>query len=275
MPLPHPLGTLLALALAATALPVFAAPSSPPPEPWPLLRDRLFSDALPAFNQALRSQPDSPALALGRAVTLLNRQPRTRDNVAVADAALAELEGQSGDLGLQARYLRARVAEVHLFEPDFPLAARRYEELIAAAPGHPLSQMAVAKLVRLRVYDLTEDPLGELRASERWAEMLTLASARRDFHLVMARSYQFFGATPERALSHLIAARDAGQAIPAQAAATLVSIGELARELGEAEVARDAYATFLENHPRDQRVYMIRQRIAQLDAAAALASDRR
>lgn len=250
-----------------------AAPATDPgAEAWRALRERRHAEAGPAFEAALEQGPASSVLELGRAVALLNRQPRLRENVAAADRLLAGLAREPGEVGLQARYLRARLAEVHLFEPDLPLAARRYADLIADAPAHPFAQAAVPKLVRLRVYLLGDDPVAALAAAESWAPALTEPSARRDYHLVMARSHLFFKTDPERALEHLIAARAAGQLIPAQAAATLVGIAELARELGRVELARDAYGEFLRTHRRDHRVYMIRQRLAELDPAAPAAA---
>jgi len=256
---------LVALRVSANDAP---APADPAAEAWRALRERRHVEAAPAFETALRRGPASAVLRLGHAVALLNRQPRRRENIAEADRLLAVLAREADDVDLQARYLRARVAEAHLFEPDPQLAARRYAELIADAPTHPFAQAAVPKLVRLRVYSLGEDPLDALAAAEPWASALTDASARRDYHFVMARSYLFFKASPERALAHLLAAREAGQLIPAQAAATLAGIAELARELGRADLARDAYREFLDTHRRDRRVYMIRQRLAGLGEAA-------
>ena len=266
----------LALCLALTAN---AANARPEPsdaelsdEAWRTLRERRFGESVPAFDAALARLPESEALAFGSAVALLTRQPRSRQNIARADAWLAELATRPDELGLQARYLRARVAELHLFEPDPALAARRYEELVALAPEHPLAQAAVPKLVRQRIYQLGHDPLIALADAESWAEVLTAPDARRDFHQVMARSHLFFKSSPETALRHLLATREAGQHIPAGAASTLASIGELARELGQTATARAAYRAFLENHPRDQRVHMIRQRLAELGSTESTAS---
>ena len=229
-----------------------------------MLRERRFTETVPVFDAALDKAPESLALKLGRAVALLNRQPRTRDNVAQADAQFVMLAREAGDIGLSARYLRARVAEVHLFEPDLKIAAARYEALIADAPHSALAQFAVAKLVRLRVYQLDRDPLAELASAEAWAGKLSDAPARRDYHQIMGRSYLFFKVSPERALAHLEAARAAGLLIPAQRASAAIATGELARELGRTDVARAAYEDFLRDHKRDQRVYMVTRRLEEL-----------
>lgn len=261
---PSPLLSLLLLAILAPSAGIASQDKPSKDEAWQALRDRLSSEAHPAFEALLRNGDESPETALGRAVSLLNRQPRTRDNVARADEQLAVLERQPGDIGVHARLLRARLADVHLFEPDLPLAARRYEELVAAAPAHPLAQASVPKLIRLRIYQLGDDPLAALAAAEDFSATLTDRAARRDYHVIMARSYLFFRTAPERALAHLSAAHEAGHLIPAQASSTLVSIAELALELGRHDLARRAYSEFLQNHPRDQRAYMVRQRLVAL-----------
>ncbi|AHF89654.1 hypothetical protein OPIT5_04805 [Opitutaceae bacterium TAV5] len=243
---------------------------------WLAMRERRFTETMPAFGAATGALPAGsevpPALAIGRAVALLNTQPRTRDNVARADQLLEGLAAAPDATAPFARYLRARIAEVHLFEPDLKLAAARYQALVDDAPSHPAAQAAVPRLVALRIYRLGDDPARVLAGLEAREPALTDPAALRDYHLVMARSYLFFRISPDLALAHLLRADEAGMIVPANSASVLASIAELAREQGRTDTARAACERFLEKHRRDQRVYMIRRQLAELDGAPAIAA---
>ncbi|MDF3057276.1 MAG: hypothetical protein K0R17_1491 [Rariglobus sp.] len=204
---------------------------------------------------------------MGQAVALLAKQPRTQGNVAEAESLLASVEDGTDEAAISARYLRARVAEVHLFEPDYPRAAERYEALIAAVPEHPVAQAAMVKLLRLRVYYLAADPITALRDAESWGERFTDAGARRDYHVIMARSLIFFGQDRARALVHLRAAERAGFVLSGNEADALVAVGELARELGDSRLARESFNRFLERHPRDQRRHFVQTLLATMPVA--------
>ncbi len=250
--------------IALTA-PAAGSPSSA--EGWQALRERRFNDAGPAFARAMEAAPDDRPLAVGRASALLTAQPRTRANVEKADALLARLESGDDEAAITARYLRARVAEAHLFEPDHKLAASRYETLIATAPGHPLAQMARVKRVMLRVFVLGDDPEAELHRAEALAGEFGDGHSRRDYHLVMARGYLLLNREKERALDHLRAAAAEEFTLASNEADTLVALGELARELGRAELARESFGRFLEGHPRDERRHLVQTLLAALPAA--------
>lgn len=232
--------------------------------PWAVFWERRFQEAGVAFERAARSAPDDRSLSAGKALALLSVQPLTRENVARADAVLSELERGTDNVALVARYLRARVAEVHLFEPDLALAARRYEALLDLDASHPVAQMAIPKLARLRIYDEGAEPQAGLEVAEALESRLLPGAARRDFHLLMARSYLFFALSPARALEHLRAAWAEGLSVPPNASSVLVSIAELAHDQGQADVARESYRAFLKAFPRDQRVYMVERRLEEL-----------
>lgn len=232
--------------------------------PWSVFWERRFQEAGVEFERAATRAPDDRSLAAGRALALLSAQPLTRENVARADAVLSELERGTDHVALVARYLRARVAEVHLFEPNLALAARRYEALLDLDASHPVAQMAIPKLARLRIYAEGAEPSVGLEVAEALEARLLPGAARRDFHLLMARSYLFFALSPARALEHLQAARAEGLSVPSNDSGVLVSIAELAREQGRTDVARESYQAFLKAFPRDQRVYMIERRLEEV-----------
>lgn len=230
---------------------------------WQDLREWRFTEAARSFEQAA----DEPASRLGHAVALLNLQPRTADGLARAErelVALAEDASVGTDLTVVARYLLARVAEVHAFAPDPARAVDLYRGLLASHPQHPLAQSAAAKVATLRLYRLGSEPLSTLAALEPMGQQLTEAGARRDFHLVLGRSYLFFGGERRRALGHLEAALAAGVVTPTVRADLLVQIGELARELNQPATARRAWNEFLATFQRDPRADLVRQHLEAL-----------
>jgi len=231
--------------------------------PWQDLREWRFSEAARAFARA----PNEPASRLGHAVALLNVQPRTVEGLERAErelVALAEVDSVDVELSVAARYLLARIAEVHAIKPDPRRAVELYGALFAAHPQHPLAQSAVAKLATLRLYRLGSEPLSTLAALEALGQQLTDVGARRDFHLVMGRSYLFFGGDQHRALEHLEAALAAGVATPTMRADLLVQIGALARDLNQSTTARRVWNEFLKTSLRDPREDLVRRHLEAL-----------
>ncbi len=254
------------LGLAAGALTRLDAETAPK-SAWEDLQEWSFTEAARSFEEA----GDEPASRLGLAVALLNLQPRTADRLARAErelSALADDASVSPDLVATASYLLARIAEVHAFAPDPARAAERYAALLAAHPQHPAAQTGASRLATLRLYRLGGDPLDTLAELEPLARQLTDAGARRDFHLVLGRSYLFFGGERQRALEHLQSAMAAGIVAPTVRADVLAQIGELALELNEPSISRRTWGEFVTTFPRDPRVDLIRQRLAALPEEA-------
>jgi len=261
----HRLGRELVCALGLAAGAVTLSADSTGDSGWQDLREWRFSEAMRSFERVA----DEPASRLGHAVALLNLQPRTADALACAEqelAALAEDASVSTDLSVAARYLLARIAEVHAFKPDPARAVELYGALLVSHPQHPLAQGALAKLATLRLYRLGSEPLSTLAALEPMGRQLTEPGARRDFHLVLGRSYLFFGGERRRALEHLEAALAAGVVTPTVRGDLLVQIGELARELNQPATARKVWNEFIRTFLRDPRADLIRQRLESLPA---------
>ncbi len=259
-------GVVCALGLATSAMTRLNA------EPkgnsaWQDLREWRFTEAARSFEESA----DEPTHRLGLAVAWLNLQPRTADRIARAEqelSALAKDASASADVVVTANYLLARIAEVHAFTPDPARAADRYAALLASHPHHPFAQMAAARLATLRLYKLGADPLRTLADLEALGPQLTDAGARRDFHLVLGRSHLFFGGNRSRALDHLQSAMAAGIAAATVRADVLVQIGEVARELDQPAVSRQAWSEFVATFPRDPRVDLIRERLLALPEEA-------
>lgn len=234
---------------------------------WQDLREWRFTEAAHSFEQTA----DKPTPRLGLAVAWLNLQPRTADRIARAErelSAIAADASASADVVVTANYLLARIAEVHAFAPDPARAAERYAALLASHPRHPFAQAAAARLATLRLYKLGADPLRTLADLETLGQQLTDAGARRDFHLVLGRSYLFFGGERSRALEHFQSAMAAGIVAATVRADVLVQIGEVARELGQPAISRQAWNEFVATFPRDPRVDLIRERLTALPEGA-------
>lgn len=210
------------------------------------------------------------AREFGEAVTLLNLQPRTTSRIERAAALLDGLAAGGEDAyTVPALYLRARVDQVHLQNPDVPSALRRYDALFAARPEHPLAQLGAGKAAMVRLYTAKDDPLGEpLTAAEALAPRMTDPVARATLHLMLGNVCIRLGNQPERALGHFEAAAAAGIRSARTRATTLVRIGVLSEEFNRPERAIHAYERFLEEFERDDRAHTLRLRLAALKEAA-------
>lgn len=264
---------LVGLAVLAFLAGAIAAPT-PPVETttltgWRALADGRYREALAAFRQPGQSREAQ----VGEALALLNLQPVTAANRAAASAlAKAIADGPPEDLWTaQARYLLGRIAQIHTVPADFAAARAHYQWLIDRQPGSETGQDA---LVRFAIVQLTEVvPAGELRRRyDGLVAMEPLASdvaTRRDFHLTLAEACLDHDFGLERALRHALAADAAGVRQPLRAATLWVRIAELARNLGQKEVARRYYRRFLaEVGTNDLREKLVREHLAALGPEA-------
>lgn len=249
---------------AAVASGATGMASVPLDEAWRLASIYRFEEARAAFA-ALEGRE----ARLGEATALLNVQPKTEYNIQRAadllDAVAATDPRDS--LGLNARYLRARIEDVHRFQPDSREAARLYRALLQDAPsGHLLAEQAAVALALLELFGGIAEgaPLERLGRAEALGAGLESGEARRDFHLMLGRAWLYFDQDRARALEHFEAAWSAGILNFTNRADTLMAIGELSRGLERFDRAREAYQAFLAEFPRDDRVIDVRERLAQL-----------
>jgi hypothetical protein len=203
---------------------------------------------------------------LGEAVTLLNLQPRTSANLDRAAALLDQLATADPDVQATARYLRARIEHVHRLAPRPEVAAQLYEAVYRDFPDHPLGEAAAVKLALLRIYDSRSpsEPAVRLADAARLGQQLTSTDAQRDFALLLGRAYLHYGIEPATALVHLSRALELGVLSFVNRAEVLITVGELARELGHPEQAVDAYRAYLAENARTERAPAIRQRLVEL-----------
>ena len=220
-----------------------------------------FADALREFRGDVKTR--GAQAALGEAISLLNRQPRTQRNLEVAREILGELKkSEDADLAVAATYHLARYFHVVPYHRDPVTAEIHYRDLLDRHPHHFYGQLATSKLALLRLY---ETPVGEDRGKileelELLAWPLRIPAAKRSYHKVMANGYLRFEVSREKALSHLLAAFDAGIVEDSSEAQSIVQIIELAVLLGKEVTARDFTGRFLAMYPRDQRARYLANR---------------
>lgn len=264
--LPFARGLLLLL----PALCCGAETSVPLDVAWRSTTLNLFKEAHQTF-----AAEDGPEATLGEALTLLVIQPKTAANVDKAAALLSALAAGSSDLADEraqtALYYLGRIEQVHRQTPDPAAARRHFDRLITAAPAGFWAQQAVVKRALIDLYDQEiSEETRRARFDVLVAQAAALAhdGARRDLSLLLADTALQFGYGQDLALTLLLQADAAGVVRKTEVAHVWVRIGELARILGRAGIARDYYERFLKAYPRDGRVLLIRERLAELLAPA-------
>lgn len=261
--------TLLLWLLLGLALPARSAELT---DGWAALADYRAEEALRIFTAAAKAA--DPAVArqaeLGRGVTLLALQPVSQAQIEQARSILSALTAnQADEAALGAWFYLARIAQHHRAQAEPAEAARCYRRLLELAPDSAWAQSALGRLALLELYAPDERGTVEQRFA-RVRDLLALArtpEARCDLHWLLSEAV-FFHRLPEtRALPHLIAAEQTGRLDVVTRPDVLVQIAEIARRDGDTALAREYFHRFLHDHPRDNRDYLVRQRLADLDAA--------
>jgi tetratricopeptide (TPR) repeat protein len=240
-------------------------------EAWSLGARLLFNDAARAFDEIAREGGERRREAdFGRAVMLLNVQPKTNGNVEESRTLFTRVraENEEDDFGIASLYYLARLAHYHGRVADAKTARRYYQELSERHPEHTYGQLARLKLVTLILYgaDTAGSGADRLSAAEALGTLLKDPSMRSDFHLAMADAWLRFENNEQRALDHLVAAEETGHLVRDSVRASVyVQAGELARRLGHREQAISYYRRFLADFPRDTRAWTIRGRLTNLE----------
>lgn len=264
---------LISLPFVASALtPLNSQPAQSPPattplqHAWQTTASGLFDEANIEFASA---QGDEARL--GEAVTMILRQPKTNGNLHHAATLLANLirrsPGSPSSIG--AYYYLGRIEQTHRNPPNLPEAKRIFRELIAAHPGHPYADLATVKLAIIELYE----PLSPDERRSRFDALVALApglrsrSSRRDLSMLLADTAQRFGYAPSITLDLLLAADQLGIARRSEQGNTWVRIGQLAEEAGRIDVARSYYEKCLPLFVRDNRLRMVRERVAALSGS--------
>jgi len=263
---------LLLFTFLHVALAHGAGPAPVLTDAWRALAEGLFSDANELFSAARAAHPGDRAAQLGEALSLLQLQPHTNSRVQrgvnMLEALLAE--DTADEIGVRARYFRARAEHVHRLSPTPLAAASHYERVISEHPAHPLAGQATVKLALIRLYRM-QTPVElafEFSGFTERASTLPSAAARRDLHLILGEAALRLDLGEAAALDHFLAALDVGIELRPMRADTLVRVGELAAELSRPDIARAHYAAFMEEFPRDPRFLAVSERHAALPSPA-------
>lgn len=259
------------LASLSTALACSAAPEATAEQGWDAVQNLMFAEALTLFrNSPAGDRKSELSVRLGEAVAILHRQPTTRNNIDDALAIFDELirEAPGTDTSLQAAYLKARLIQLHPFDPDPAAAIPLYLEVTRQYPETILGQFAYVKASGLQLYDPeTADEDRPFEAISRNASLISNPDVLRSYHLMMAEASHRLEYDDAFSLKHYIEAFDAGLTKPDLKANVLTRIIVLSQRLGDTETTRASAEVFLTEFPRDIRVTMIMELLTELDRA--------
>lgn len=240
-------------------------------EGWRALADYRADDAVGIFERlAAGADPAAGREArFGRAVALLARQPITPVQIEAARGILSELAAAGADdAGLGARFYLARIAQHHAAQPDEAAAARLYRELIALRPESVWAQTALSRLAILQIYALDPAlaPAERVAGAEQLIALARSPAAQSELHWLVAEAIFYYRLPPLPALPHLLAAERLGRLDAVTHADVLVQIAALSLKAGDPAQARAYFQKLLDTYPRDQRGYMVKRKLAELDA---------
>jgi tetratricopeptide (TPR) repeat protein len=208
--------------------------------------------------------------ALGAAASLLNDSPITTGKVAEAEAQLRQLlaENSADEPALYARYLLARIAHLHRPAEIAEIEAA-YRAVIAAAPAHPLAQLAAGKLALVLLYQRPD--LGVPQRLAAAAALAPVAGAAQlpetacAYYRVLAEAALYYDVLDGRVLAWLQRADAIGTNEIMTATSLRIQLAEVARALGRREEALAYYRQFLATAvPTDNRYRTVADRMAEL-----------
>ncbi len=242
---------------------------------WEETASLLVAEANAGFIElAAREAEDSREVRFGEAITLLGVNPKTESNVERAAGILDSLARQETPdrFTIPALYYRARIEQIHAFEPDLASATDLYEAVRQRDPAHPLAELALVKLAIIRLAAEPDDAIVKQRAAEFQNQVagLRYLPARRDLSLLLSRIDETRLNDKSSALDNLLEAQRSGITRDVTRASTLVRTAELARAVGRLDLARDSYQRFLKEFPRETRVRLVKDRLKELNAVPTI-----
>ena len=235
---------------------------------WQNLAGYLFRDAHDAFT---REPVGADRLrALGAVASLLSDPPITPGKIAEAEAQLRQLTGAGAtdDAAIYARYLLARIAHVHRPATTAEIEAA-YRAVIAAAPAHPLAQLAAGKLALVLLYQRPDLSVAQRLTAA--AELAPVAGGEQlpetacIYYRVLAEAALFYDVLDERVLTWLQRADAMGPHDMMTATGLRIQLAEVARALGHREEALGYYRSYLATALRtDNRYRTVAEHMAEL-----------
>ena len=243
---------------------------------WKKASTFSFARAFDELELLKREQStDQRELTFCEAVLLMNQQPKTQKNLTKAHSLFRKVieSDARDDLGIQSRYFDARITEIHQRDPD-PVTARAVLFAISQEhPDHYFGQLAYIKYVSSALFDA--DSIDEVKKNfetvESQSAIVSIPELKVIFHRNLAEGYTLTEYSRTKALSkgkalrHYQTAWNMGLTQRRSIRSNmLIRIGELAFELGEYDVAAEAFRHFLREFPRDQRAYMVSLRLKEM-----------
>jgi hypothetical protein len=231
----------------------------------------LFSEAHDAFTRGPASA--DRLRVLGAAASRLSESPITPARVAGAEAQLRQLlaDNPADETAICARYLLARIAHLHRPAEIAEIEAA-YRAVIAAAPDHPLAQLAAGKLALVLLYQRPD--LSVPRRITAAAELAPLAGATRlpesacAYYRALAGAALYYDVLDERVLRWLASADACGTRDIVTATSLRLQLAEVARALGRRDEALGYYRQFLATAvPTDTRYRTAAELMAELTKA--------
>lgn len=236
---------------------------------WQALAGYRAERALRIFESAQKEK--NPATErearFGRAVALLDNQPVTSSQLDEARRLFTELaDSGTDDFAQGARFFLGRIAQHHLAEPDAAEASRQFHRLIEEYPDSIWAQSALSRLALLEIYAANSDtpPASRIAAAEKLLGYVHTQTAACEVHYVIANAVFFYRLPDGKALPHLLAAEQSGRLGWNERREVLVQIAELSRLEGNPTQAAEYYEKFLKENPRDQRHYIVQERLGKL-----------
>lgn len=236
---------------------------------WQELVSYRAAHALKIFDpvQTAADSETAREARFGRAVALLDKQPVTSGQLNESRRLLTELADSGTDNFAQgARFFLGRIAQHHLVTPDAAEARRQFHRLLEEHADSIWAQTAISRLALLELYgtNLNETPASRVAAAEQLLRYTRTPTAESELHYVIASAIFFYRLPASDALTHLLSAERLGRLGWNERREVLVQIAELSRLEGNAIQAAEYYRKFLEENPRDQRHYIVKERLAAL-----------
>jgi len=266
-----------ALAVFLTVFPAvltaMGAPDQAVTRGWAAVQNLRFQEARSLFRNSPADNRDSARSArLGEAVAMVQMQPTTREKIGNALVILDRLirEAPESEISIQAAYLKARIIQLHPFDPDPAAAIPLYLDLTEQHPETLLGQLAFVKACALRLYDPDiADDERPFEAVSTDAALLSDPDVLRCYHLMMAEASQRLGYDDAFSLRHYMEAYDAGLTKPDLRANVLARIILLSRRLGDRRTALARARVFLTEFPRDIRTTVMEDLVKKLDGTGS------
>lgn len=262
--------SLFTLALVAGAIfsqPLVAAQESQfsleqqPERAYDLMSRQLFTDAVDELEEYHKNHQATRETRFALASCRVNYQPVTEQRIQQAYNSLEELykEDATDDVGVRARYVQARIEQVHRGQPNYPAALKLYREIYTAQPEHPWAQRALSRIILLEMYSFDpQDPQNE-EARKLLAEFATQAAALTDplairmAEITLAEAIFYFGFDKAQGLAHVERALAAGIVRERLKGDVLLMAATTADEIGQKDKALAYYQEFVAHNQRDNR----------------------